>query len=188
GNRALLSVPLLRGTNAIGALTAGREQPGPFTKRQIALVKTFADQAVIALENARLFGETSEALDQQKAISDILGVISRSPSDLQPVFDTILSHVVRLCDGSAAVLWRYDGAHLRFAASRRAGGRPGTGEAAVYYKANPLPLGAYNPTPQAGLERRTIHVLDVFSHAGYRPLIPRDTFGTLPNAGTVLAV
>src|SRR5207245_8524049 len=149
GYRALLAVPMMRGKSAIGVLTLARVLVGPFTKKQIALVRTFADQAVIAIENARLFSETNEALDQQKAISDILRVISSSPSDLQPMFDTMLSHVVRLCDGSAAVLWRFDGTHLRFAASRRAGGKPGTGEAAAHYQANPPPLGTYNPTPHA---------------------------------------
>src|SRR5437867_2240002 len=81
GFRAVLGVPLLRGDQAIGALTIGRGEPGPFTARQIALAKTFADQAVIAIENARLFNETKEALEQQTATGDILASISGSMTD-----------------------------------------------------------------------------------------------------------
>jgi len=128
----------------------------------------------------------AEAVEQNKAITDILRVISSSPADLQPVFDTILSHAVRLCDGSAAVLWQYDGTLLRFAA-RKGGGKEETPHS-DYLRKNPLALGSYNPTPQAALERRIVHVVDVFADRKYRPLIPKDSFGTLPNAGTVLAV
>ena len=131
----------------------------------------------------------ADAVEQNKALTDILRVISGSPADLQPVFDTILSHAIRLCGGSAAVLWQYDGNALHFASSRRADGRkPGTGAAADYFRKNPLPLGKYNPTPQAALEKRTVHVLDVFADRRYRPLAPKDSFRTLPNASTVLAV
>ena len=126
----------------------------------------------------------AEAVEQNKAITDILRVISSSPADLQPVFDTILSHAKRLCGGSAAVLWQYDGSHLRYAAASERG----TGPAIAYFRKNPLALGTYNPTPQAALERRAVHVVDVFSNPKYRPLVPKDSFGTLPNAGTVLAV
>jgi GAF domain-containing protein/anti-sigma regulatory factor (Ser/Thr protein kinase) len=125
----------------------------------------------------------AKAVEQNKAITDILRVIGSSPADLQPVFDTILSHAKRLCQGNAAVIWQYDGSSLQYAASHG-----GTDPAAAYFRENPLPLGAYNPTPQAALERRTVHVTDVFSNPKYRPLVPKDSFGTLPNAGTVLAV
>jgi len=125
----------------------------------------------------------AEAVEQNKAITDILRVIGSSPADLQPVFDTILAHAKRLCQGNAAVIWQYDGSSLQYAASHG-----GTDPAAAYFRENPLPLGAYNPTPQAALERRTVHVTDVFSNPKYRPLVPKDSFGTLPNAGTVLAV
>jgi GAF domain-containing protein/anti-sigma regulatory factor (Ser/Thr protein kinase) len=123
GYRALLSVPLLRARQAIGALTIGRVLPGPFTQRQIALVKTFADQAVIAIENARLFNETKEALEQQTASSEVLGVISSSPSDLTPVFDAILANATRLCGAHLALLNLYVGGEkLRTVAQR--GGTP----------------------------------------------------------------
>ena len=125
----------------------------------------------------------SQAAEENKALTDILRVISSPPGDLQLVFDTILSHARRLCGGSAAVLWQYDGTQLRFAARNG-----GSKEAEAYFRNHPLALGKYNPTPQAALEKRAVHVLDVFADRKYRPLVPKDSLRTLPNATTVLAV
>ena len=97
--RATLNVPLVRDGVTVGVLSLGRPTPGPFTPRQIELTKTFADQAVIAIENARLFHETKEALEQQKASSDILRVISNSIADAQPVFEKILASCKHLFGG-----------------------------------------------------------------------------------------
>ena len=124
-----------------------------------------------------------EALKQQAATAEILRVISSSPTDLQPVFDTILSHAITLCAGDVAVLWRYDGKLLRFAAHRNCSGR-----AVAYLKNHPLELGTYNATPQAGLERRIVHVVDAFARPNYRPLIPAGTLRARPKTPTVLAV
>jgi GAF domain-containing protein len=107
--RAVLAVPLMRDRVVEGVLLLGRPAPGPFSQRQIDLVQTFADQAVIAIENTRLFNETQEALARQTATSDILRVISGSPTDVQPVFDAIVRAAVRLIGCHRAFFMRVDG-------------------------------------------------------------------------------
>ena len=97
GFRSVLSVPMLRGENAVGAITVWHAEVGPFTDKHVTLLKTFADQAVIAIENVRLFRELEEALEQQTATSEILGVIASSPTDIQPVLDTVAKNAARSC-------------------------------------------------------------------------------------------
>ena len=116
GFRTALSVPLLRENEAIGALAIRRREVQPFTAQQIDLLETFADQAVIAIENVRLFTETREALERQTATSEILRVISRSQTDAQPVFDTIVRNAVRLCGAVYGSVNRFDGEHVHFIA------------------------------------------------------------------------
>src|SRR5262245_36313487 len=122
GWRASLGVPLLREDNAIGMIAVMRGQPGPFSETQVELIKTFANQAVIAIENVRLFTETKEALEQQTATSEILRVISQAQTDVQPVFDTIVESAVRLCDAQHGAVFHFDGelihvvAHHNFSA------------------------------------------------------------------------
>jgi GAF domain-containing protein len=104
-----MAAPLLRERTTIGGIAVDRATPGPFTDKQIALLKTFADQAVIAIENVRLFkelqarnAEVTEALERQTATSEILSVISQSPTDVAPVFETIMKNAVRLCGSPLA--------------------------------------------------------------------------------------
>jgi GAF domain-containing protein len=108
GARSFLAVPMLEENKLIGAIVIYRKELRPFTDKHIELVKNFADQAVIAIENARLFNETQEALERQTATADILKVIASSPSEVQLVFDAIVERAVRLCGGRMGRVYRYD--------------------------------------------------------------------------------
>jgi GAF domain-containing protein len=117
GFRAFIMAPLLSGERGLGAIFVGRESVGWFSEKERALLKTFADQAVIAIENTRLFNETREALERQTATAEILKVIASSPSDVQPVFDEIVRCALRLIRGGAtAHVTRVEGENLHLAA------------------------------------------------------------------------
>ena len=108
-SRTFLTVPLRQQGELIGTLDARRTEVRPFTPAQIKLLETFADQAVIAIENVRLFQELKESLEQQTATSEILGVIASSPTDIQPVLDAVAENAARLCDASDALIFRVNG-------------------------------------------------------------------------------
>src|SRR5262245_6112597 len=120
GLRTILAAPLLHGGVAIGAIAIRRREVRPFSDRQIKLLETFADQAVIAIENARLIHEQqarnrdlTEALEQQTATSEILRVIASSPTDLQPVLDAVAENAARVCGANDSLIRLVDGAALR---------------------------------------------------------------------------
>jgi two-component system, NtrC family, sensor kinase len=118
GYRSILVVPMLREGISIGTIGVTRREPGPFTDNVIDLLNTFADQAVIAIENTRLFNETREALDRQTATAEILKVIASSPTDVQPVFDVIVERAVRLCGGRMGRVYRYQDGVIQMVAGR----------------------------------------------------------------------
>jgi GAF domain-containing protein/nitrogen-specific signal transduction histidine kinase len=178
--RTLLSIPLLREGEPLGVITLGRVRVEPFTDRQIELVRTFADQAVIAIENTRLLTETREALEQQTATAEILRVISRSPADLQPTFDAIAAAAKTLTDAAVGSVVTFDGKLMHVAAL--AGFAPD--EIERIEKHFPLPADQGTATGRAILTRRVAHVGDMAAD-------PERGYPTLDKAGgtqTVLAV
>jgi GAF domain-containing protein len=170
GFRTHLGVPLLREGAPIGVLVLSRRAVRPFTDKQIELAATFADQAVIAIENARLFEEVqarsrelAEALEYQTATGDVLNVISRSPSQLQPVLDAIVETAGRLCQADFAVVYqlREDG-NYHFVAGSNV-----PPEFLEYLREHPIAPGRATVTGRAALERRTMTIPDVLADPDY---------------------
>jgi len=163
GHRAILSVPLMRENHAIGAIALWRMEPRPFTDKQIALVRTFADQAAIAIENVRLFNETREALEQQTSVAEILRVISSSPTDVQPVLEAIAERAARLCDAASASMYLIHDDVLRHLASKGPSAEP-----VAHVEA--LPINRESLTGRAVLERRAIQLPDLLAEADEYPV------------------
>ena len=158
GYRTILGVPLLRDGATIGVFSLTRVEVSPFNEKQMELVTTFADQAVIAMENARLFNELRESLEQQTATSEVLQVISRSPGELEPVFEAMLENAVRICGAKFGNLWLYDGEFFRIGATTH-----GAPAAYVEYLRREGPFRA-NPRVEIGRlaqTKRTYQVADI---------------------------
>ncbi len=163
GFQSILGVPMLRDNRVIGTITVGRESAGVFPEKQVDLLKTFADQAVIAIDNVRLFNETKEALEQQTAIAEILRVISSSPTDVQPVLDAIAERAARLCDAASASMYLTEGNMLRHLASK--GPSPDQGS-----HIDALPINNDSVSGRALLQRKTIQVSDMQAEGADYPL------------------
>ena len=163
GHRTIASVPLLREGVAVGTLQIRRTEVKPFTDKQVALLGTFADQAVIAIENARLLNELRESLEQQTATSEVLGVISSSPGDLAPVFETLLANAKRLCGAKFGNIWLCEGAAFRTVAMH--------GATPEYTEARRR-AALIEPAADTGLGRvlktkRVVQIADIQEVAGY---------------------
>ena len=162
GYRSALGAPLLRKGDVVGVIFVAKKVPQPFTAKQIELVTTFADQALIAIENTRLLNELRESLQQQTATADVLEVISRSAFDLQPVFETVAESSVRLCGADKAFIFRFDGELLRMVAAYNS-----PPEFMEWVAQNPIRPGRHSGSARAALERRTVHIPDVQADPEY---------------------
>ncbi len=178
GYRGLAVVPLLRSGEPIGGIAVSRRAAGPFSDKQLALLRTFADQAVIAIENVRLFTElqeknraltqahsqVSEALERQTATSEILRVISSSPTDVQPVFDTIAERAVKLCDAEIGVVSIINGEYLQLVAMHGLAAE----RAEATRRAFPMPLDAESTSARAVRSRAVAHFADAIADPHYQ--------------------
>jgi GAF domain-containing protein len=163
GARTVLSVPLIRDTQPVGAITVSRTRVQPFTEKQIDLIKTFADQAAIAIENARLFDEVqaktrdlTEALTYQTGSSNILSVIASSPTDVGPVLKAIVESACELCEAYDAVMFLKDGDDLH----------PSAHHGPIPMDSGKLPIGRNWAAGRAFLDRKPVHVRDYLSADG----------------------
>ncbi len=169
GARTLINVPMLKDNEVIGVIAIYRQEVRPFTDKQIDLVKNFAAQAVIAIENTRLFNELrqrttdlTESLQQQTATSDVLEVISRSAFDLHAVFEAVAESSVKLCAADKAVIYRFDGEWLQMEAGFNL-----SQEMKEWIQQNPFRPGRHGGAARAALERRTVHIPDVLADPEY---------------------
>jgi GAF domain-containing protein len=169
GSRARLGVPMLRDDAVVGVFTLVREEPGHFSPRAIELVRSFADQAVIAIENVRLFDEVQartrdleESLAQQTATADVLKVISRSAFDLQTVLDALVESAARICEAEKGCIMQGQGDQYHWVSNF--GFSP---EHDAYVRAHPMTAGGYSATARVARDRRAVHIPDVLADPDY---------------------
>src|SRR6516162_1433908 len=171
GRRTMLGVPLLREGAVLGTISLSRKRVELFTERQIELVRTFADQAVIAIENARLLGELQartrdlkESLEYQTATSDVLNVISRSTADVQPVLDTVVETAVRLCRADLAAIAIREGEVYRYVSMSTSAAES---EYWAILRQRRIVRGRDSVTARVALEGRVVHVADIRADPDY---------------------
>jgi signal transduction histidine kinase len=169
--RAMLAVPLLREGHAIGVIRISRAEARPFTDKQVVLLQTFADQAVIAIENVRLFTELEEknvalaaTVERQTATAEILRAISSSPTDVQPVFDTILANALRLGEAHNGAIFTFDGERFRLATTVDV-----SEEFTRYLRQAEITAGPQTPLRRVALDGQVSHVVDIFGDSSFSP-------------------
>ncbi len=184
GIRTLLTVPMLKESELVGAIAIYRREVRPFTDKQIALVTNFASQAVIAIENARLLNELQESLEQQTATSEVLGVISGSPGELEPVFQAMLAKATRLCEANFGMLFRYDGSVFHAIALQDV-----TPEHGEYLRRNPPRPDPRNAVGRLLQTKQPVHIVDITAEPAYAEGEPsRVALVEIARARTFLAV
>ncbi len=191
GYRTMLGVPLMRGGAPIGVLSLTRSEVKPFTDRQIELVTTFADQAVIAIENVRLFddvqkrtAELTESLQQQIATANVLKVISSSPGELEPVFEIILENAARICEANFGNILRFENGQPQFIAKLRV-----PEQFFSFLRRSALRPGPLHPFSRLIAQRQTVHVTDYSSDPSYLDRDPLAVAGVeLGNIRSLLIV
>jgi signal transduction histidine kinase len=162
GYRTSLSVPLMRHDVAVGGIAIRRMEVAPFTPKQIELLQTFADQAVIAIENVRLFNETKEALHQQTATAQVLKTISRSAFDLQSVFNVVVENATDLCRAEWGYLFRREGDLFHLVATSG-----GVKELVDYEWTHPTAITPNTLVGRTAIKRGPVHILDLFTDPEY---------------------
>jgi signal transduction histidine kinase len=180
GFKSLVAAPMIVDGHGIGALWVGRPFKGAFGDKQTALLKTFADQAVIAIRNAQLFNTTKEALERQTAIGEILRVISSSPTDVRPVLDTVAERAARICEADGARILVAEGRHLRWAASDTP--IDGAEEAVI------IPIDRASVAGRAFVDRAAVQVEDLQSNDAAREFPEGHQHARAYALHTVLAV
>jgi PAS domain S-box-containing protein len=167
GIRTFVVVPLRKDDKILGAISANRRTVRPLTEKQIALLQSFATQAVIAIENARLITETRETLEKQTATAEILRVISKSPTDLQPTFDVIAARATTLCGAVSGAVFRFDGSLIHFAANYGWDQE----ELQATQSAFPMPPGQGSITARAIMDRKVAYSADVSGDLSVQPIL-----------------
>jgi adenylate cyclase len=184
GARSQVTVPMLKDEALIGAIVIYRQEVRPFTDKQVELVKNFAAQAVIAIENTRLLNELRESLERQTATADVLRVISSSPGALEPVFQAMLENATRICEAKSGFLFRSDNDGMRIVASLHE-----QADFVEQMKHQAFKLGPSTPNGRAALTRQIVHVPNLMEDQAYLEREPLAVWAVeQANVRTVLVV